>query len=219
MPDTLKEKTARGLLWGAFNNGAQQLLNAIFGIVLAWHLTKADFGLVGMIMVFSAVAGIFQEGGFISALNKRKNITPDDYNSVFCFNVAVAATIYAVLFFAAPYIAQAYREPLVTPLARYVFLGFLISSFNTTPRAYLFRNLMVKQTAIISFMALLISGGRWGLCQPYTVHSRTAPFFGRTQSSSVSFRHAAGTFPGSVNALTSFMISLIRLLMEPSFLN
>ncbi|MBP3785585.1 MAG: lipopolysaccharide biosynthesis protein [Bacteroidaceae bacterium] len=158
MPDTLKEKTARGLLWGAFNNGAQQLLNAIFGIVLAWHLTKADFGLVGMIMVFSAVAGIFQEGGFISALNKRKNITPDDYNSVFWFNVVVAATIYAVLFFAAPYIAQAYREPLVTPLARYVFLGFLISSFNTTPRAYLFRNLMVKQTAIISFTALLISG-------------------------------------------------------------
>jgi O-antigen/teichoic acid export membrane protein len=124
MPDTLKEKTARGLLWGAFNNGAQQLLNAIFGIVLAWHLTKADFGLVGMIMVFSAVAGIFQEGGFISALNKRKNITPDDYNSVFWFNVVVAATIYAVLFFAAPYIAQAYREPLVTPLARYVFWGF-----------------------------------------------------------------------------------------------
>ena len=73
MANTLKQRTASGLLWGALNNGSQQLLNAVVGIVMARNLSKADYGLVGMVLVFSAVAGIFQEGGFISALNKRKN--------------------------------------------------------------------------------------------------------------------------------------------------
>ena len=31
---SLKEKTAKGLFWGGFSNGIQQLLNLLFGIVL-----------------------------------------------------------------------------------------------------------------------------------------------------------------------------------------
>ena len=39
MPTTdLKDKTAKGILWGALNNSAMQVLNAAFGIVLARQL-------------------------------------------------------------------------------------------------------------------------------------------------------------------------------------
>ena len=31
----MKEKTAKGLLWGGFSNGLQQLLGVVFGIILA----------------------------------------------------------------------------------------------------------------------------------------------------------------------------------------
>ena len=31
--ETLKEKTAKGLFWGAMNNSVQQLLGLLFGIV------------------------------------------------------------------------------------------------------------------------------------------------------------------------------------------
>ena len=34
MAETLKEKTAKGLFWGAMNNGAMQVIGLIFGIVL-----------------------------------------------------------------------------------------------------------------------------------------------------------------------------------------
>ena len=43
MPTTnLKEKTAKGFFWGALNNGAMQMLNAVFGIVLARELSQGD---------------------------------------------------------------------------------------------------------------------------------------------------------------------------------
>jgi hypothetical protein len=45
---TLKEKTAKGLFWGGLSNGVQQLLNALFGLVLARVLDASDYGIGGI---------------------------------------------------------------------------------------------------------------------------------------------------------------------------
>lgn len=156
--ESLKEKTAKGLLWGGIAGGATQLLNALFGIVLGRLLTPADYGMVAMLTIFSAIASALQEGGFISALNKRKHVTQEDYNSVFWFNVAVSLCIYLILFFSAPLIARFYHEPALVPLSRFVFTAFVISALNIVPRAYLFRELKVKQTTVLSLLSLLVSG-------------------------------------------------------------
>ena len=75
---TLKEKAAKGLLWGSVSNGLQQLLNLVIGIFLARHLSQSDYGMIGMITIFVALGASLQEGGFISALNKRKNASYND---------------------------------------------------------------------------------------------------------------------------------------------
>ena len=61
---TLKGMTAKGLFWGALNNGTMQILNALIGILLARILSKSDYGLIGMLAVFTAIAGALQESGF-----------------------------------------------------------------------------------------------------------------------------------------------------------
>ena len=68
MKENLKAKTAKGLFWGALNNGTMQLLNIVVGIFLARLLSPADYGLIGMLAVFTAVAGALQECGFTTAL-------------------------------------------------------------------------------------------------------------------------------------------------------
>lgn len=155
---TLKEKTAKGLLWGGISNGAQQLLNLIFGIFLARLLSPSDYGMVGMLTIFSLIASTLQESGFISGLNRKKDVTADDYNAVFWFNVLCSLTIYAILFVAAPLIAAWFRQPVLVPLARLSFLSFVISALNTSTRAWLFRNMRVKETAITSIVSLVVSG-------------------------------------------------------------
>ena len=72
---SLKEKTAKGLFWGGFSNGMQQLLNLFFGIFLARLLSPSDYGLVGMLTIFTLIAGSLQESGFISAITNRRNVT------------------------------------------------------------------------------------------------------------------------------------------------
>ncbi|MBO4819918.1 MAG: lipopolysaccharide biosynthesis protein [Prevotella sp.] len=155
---TLKEKTAKGLLWGGLSNGLQQLLNLVIGIFLARRLSEDDYGMVGMVTIFTALGACLQEGGFISALNKRKDATHRDFNAVFYTSVAIGLAFYTILFFCAPLISRFYGVPELTPLTRYVTLSFVISSFSTAPRAWLFRNMMVRETSLMTLIALAISG-------------------------------------------------------------
>lgn len=158
MSESLKEKTARGLFWGGISNSLYQLLGLFFGIFLARLLTPDDYGMIGMLTIFSAVANSIQESGFTQALTNRKDAGQDDYNAVFWFSLCTGGVLYLLLFFGAPLIANFYHTPALVPLARFLFLGFLISSAGTAHNAILFKNLMVKEKAKAMLTALTVSG-------------------------------------------------------------
>ena len=147
---SLRQKTAKGLFWGGLSNSLQQLLGLLFGIVLARLLSRSDYGMIGMLTIFSTIANILQESGFISALVNRKNASDKDYNAVFWFSVSCSAILYILLNLSAPLIAEFYRTPELVPLSRLTFLSFFIASLGIAPRAILFRNLKVKENTIIS---------------------------------------------------------------------
>lgn len=155
---SLKDKTAKGLFWGGLSNGLLQFLNLFFGVFLARILTPADYGMIGMLTIFSLIAGSLQESGFIAALANKKEVVHKDYNAVFWFSTGLSFYLYIILFFCAPLIADFYHVPELTALSRYSFLGFFIASLGTAQSAFLFRNLMVKQKAMSSVIALIFSG-------------------------------------------------------------
>lgn len=180
----LKEKTAKGLLWGGIGNGAMQVLNLLFGVVLSRILSPADYGVVGALLIFYAVAGIFSDSGFVLAIVNRRTAPPRVYNAVFWFNVAVSLALYAVLFAAAPLIAGFYRQPDMLWLSRFLFLTFVFGAVSSAPTAYFFRNLMVKERSRIQIEAIILSGtvgvicalggmGYWGLAIQTVLYSAT----------------------------------------------
>ena len=73
---SLKEKTALGLFWGFLNSGGTQLLNLIIGIFLARLLSPGEYGIVGMLAIFTLIACNLQDSGFGVALINIKDITP-----------------------------------------------------------------------------------------------------------------------------------------------
>ena len=159
MPEpSLKEKTAKGLLWGAINNGAQQVLVLVFGIILGRILSPDEYGMVGMLTIFTLIGNSLQESGFRAALVNVRNIRHEDYNAVFWCSLLIGTCAYLILFFCAPLIARFYQEPELVPLARYCFLAIPIASLGTAQGAYLFRNLKVRQQALSGIIAHMVSG-------------------------------------------------------------
>lgn len=157
MAGGLKEKAARGFLWGGLNNGAVQVLGALFGIFLLRLLSPSDYGKIAMLTVFANLASTLQESGFMAALCNLKDPTHRDYNAVFWFNIMMGGSLYVLLYLCAPLIADFYHDADLLWLSRYMFLGFFITSFGTVQRAWLFRNMMNKQTCIIAIVSLVVS--------------------------------------------------------------
>ena len=59
----LKHAVAKGFLWGGMSNALCQLLSLFFGIYLARILGPDDYGPIGMLAIFSAIAGSLQDSG------------------------------------------------------------------------------------------------------------------------------------------------------------
>ncbi len=158
MSETLKQKTARGLFWATVNSGGTQVLNLVIGIFLARLLSPADYGVVGVLAIFTAIAGCLQESGFTQAIINLKNPTEKDYNSVFWFNITVSLTLYVILFFCAPIIALWFHQPILEPLSRLLFVTFILSALGIVPNAMLMKQVRQREKAAISLTALVVSG-------------------------------------------------------------
>ena len=201
--DNLKEKTAKGLFWGALNNGTIQMLNVLIGIMLGRKLSPEEWAPIGMIAIFSAIAGNLQSSGFSTAIINMKSPTSNDYNAVFWFNTLVSALVYLVLFACAPWIAWFFEQPCLTDLSRFIFLAFFISSFGISTNAYMMKNMMQREMTIVGITALIISGpfvlvvGRW-----YYVKWR--PCF------KVDFTPIRQTFRFSMNILITMIINTVN---------
>ena len=179
--ESLKEKTAKGLFWGGMNNGVQQLLGLAFGIILGRLLDPSDYGMTAMLAVFSVIANELQSSGFKTGLINLKEPKHEDYNAVFWFNILTGAAIYVVLWFCAPLIADYYHQPKLIPLSRYVFLGFVFSSFGMAQSAYLTKQMQIKQIAqcgmtatlsssLVSVVLAALGFGYWALATQYLMY-------------------------------------------------
>lgn len=157
--ENLKERTAQGLLWGAVNNGTMQVLNLLIGLFLARILSPAEYGIVGVLTIFTIIAGNLQSSGFSQGLINLKEPTAKDYNSVFWFNICTSLVCYGILFACAPLIARFFKEPELIMVSRVVFLGFVVSSVGIAQNAYLIKNMRNREIAISNLLALVISGG------------------------------------------------------------
>lgn len=156
---SLKQKAASGMVWTAVQKYSTMIIQFISGIILARLLTPHDYGCIGMLSIFMALAETFIDGGFGSALIQKKNPTQQDYSTIFFWNLGMSAVLYAILFFSAPAIARFYDIPLLCPVLRVQALVLFIHAFNLVQRNQLRKKLNFKLLSIITVTTSLISLG------------------------------------------------------------
>lgn len=130
----------------------------IVNMVMARLLTKADFGLVGMVYVFTNISTVIIDGGFGSALIQKKNPTQTDYSTVFFWNVGLAAVLYIILFFIAPLIASFYHQGELTSIVRLLGLVVIANSVFVTQFSKLRLEFRFGTLAAINIGSALLGG-------------------------------------------------------------
>ncbi len=154
----MKQKVAKGVFWKLLENGGAQGIQFVIAILLARMLTPAEYGVVGIIMIFITIANVFVQSGFGTALVQKKQADEMDFSSVCYFEIVLAAGMYGILYLAAPVIASYYEieelRAIVRVLAVVLFPGAVIS----VQTAYVSRKMEFRGLFLSTLAASVISG-------------------------------------------------------------
>lgn len=158
MAESLKNKTITGVFWSSVERFSIQGIHFLVTLVLARILTPKDFGLIGMLAVFIALAQSLIDSGFSLALIRKQNRTETDNSTVFYFNIITSFVIYFFLYVIAPYVSVFFHEPQLTDLMRVLCLVVIINSFAIIQRVIYTSAVNFKVQAKATTMAAIISG-------------------------------------------------------------
>ena len=158
MAESLKQKTVKGLGWSALDNAARYGMQFMVGIVLARLLSPDDYGLLGLVSIVTVICTALVNGGFTTALIRKKDATDDDYNTAFICNLGMSLLLYAVTFLCAPLIADFFGSAELVALVRVSSLGLIIGALGMVPQTRLTKRIDFKTQTKITLVATALSG-------------------------------------------------------------
>ena len=156
--ESLKEKTITGTFWSAADAFLGQGVTFIVGLVLARLLSPEEYGLIGIVTIFTTILLGFVDCGFGNALIRKQDANDDDYNTMFIVNMGMSVLMYALLFSGAPYIANFFDRPQLVSLVRVTGLLLIIQAFSVVQDTLLKKRIDFKTKTKASLLSAIISG-------------------------------------------------------------
>lgn len=155
-----------GFKWKFLERFAVQGIMFIVEVILARLLSPNDYGILSLLMIFINIANIFIQSGFNTALIQNKDVSNEDFSSVFWVTLMIALGIYIVIFICAPIIGDYYNMPAITAPLRVIALMLIPGALNSVQLAKVSRELDFKKV-FYSNVGGIIIGGICGILLAY----------------------------------------------------
>lgn len=159
MPEqSLKEKTINGVGWSAADVFLGQGVSFIVGIILARLLSPEEYGLIGIVTIFTTIMLGVVDSGFSNALIRKNNVTNDDYNTLFTLNLIFSVALFVLLYLCAPWIAHFFERPQLVELLRVMGLLLIFQALSIVQNTILSRKIDFKTKTKASVISAIVSG-------------------------------------------------------------
>lgn len=155
---SLKDKTVSGVGWSAIDSLARYGITFVVSIVLARLLSPDEYGLIGILTIFINLFNVIVDGGFTTALIRKKNASDDDYCTVFYINLVVSFLLAAVLFLCAQPIATFFERTELVLLTRVMASIVIINALGIVQKARLTKQINFRLQTKISIISSIASG-------------------------------------------------------------
>lgn len=155
---SLKDKTVSGVGWSAAETFLGQGVTFIVGLVLARILTPAEYGLIGIVLIFTTILTGIVDSGFSNALIRKQDVSNVDYNTMFFTNLTFSIVLYAILFLSAPYIAIFFDRTELASITRVTGTILIIQALSLVHNTILTKRIDFKTKTKASIVSAVISG-------------------------------------------------------------
>jgi O-antigen/teichoic acid export membrane protein len=156
--EQMNRKIGNGVAWNLISLLLSRGSSTIFTLFLARLLAPEAFGLIAMIMIVMELAQHFVQSGLGEALIRSKVASEADFSTIFHANLGLSALAYALLFMAAPWLADFYSQSALTDLLRVMGLVVFLNALKVVPTAMLSRQMNFRSQMVANTSGVLVSG-------------------------------------------------------------
>ena len=155
---SLKDKTIKGVGWSAADTFLGHGVTFLVGLVLARLLSPEEYGLIGIVTIFTTVMSGIVDSGFSNALIRKQGVTDEDYSTLFFFNLGVSVLLYVLLFWGAPWISIFFERPQLIAVVRVMGLLLILQALSIVHNTILSRRIDFKTKTKASLISAIASG-------------------------------------------------------------
>lgn len=145
-------------VWSMIDVVFRQVVQFATTIVLARVLYPADFGVIALVLFFSAFAAVFVQSGLSEALVQRRTTTLDEESSVFWWNVIASVGFSGALVGLGPFLAVAYGAPILSTLVIAAAVQIVAAALGAVQTALFTRALRFDKLAKAGLISSVTSG-------------------------------------------------------------
>lgn len=156
LTDTIASRTARGGVVTILSHGLKLVLSIGATAVLARLLSPNDYGLIGMVAVFTGFVAMFKDAGLSLATVQRAEISYEQISTLFWVNVTLSMGITAVMIVLAPLIGWFYSEPRLVLITIATAVGFIFGGLAVQHEALLKRQMRFYALSVIAFVSMMV---------------------------------------------------------------
>ena len=113
-----------GVKWTIFSSIFLAILQIIQLVIIARFISKEDFGVVSIVIVFIGFLQIFMDAGISNAVIHAKKISGIEVSSLFWLNIFIAIFLMSIIYFSSGVIATFYNNNSIKMILYY--LSFIL---------------------------------------------------------------------------------------------
>lgn len=142
--------------WSAFSTLARFLLQLGAQVVLARLLGPDSYGVFGLSLLVLSLTGFLSNFGFGWTLMHKIELTTDDIRFAWTWQMLTGAAAMLVLLIAAPWVADYFHDPRVTPVIRWLSLTCILGAATSVSSNLLQRDLNFRAIGLIQMAAYAV---------------------------------------------------------------
>lgn len=153
MKPSQNSKVVKGTIWSLLDVTSRQSISFILNIILARLLFPSDYGIIGVVLIFTSFADVIADGGLSVALIRKIDRTTDDESTAFYINILIGVFLYISIFALSPFIASFFYIPDLNLIIRITSVSIIFNSCSIVQNSILISDMRL---GVITKMGVII---------------------------------------------------------------
>lgn len=154
---SVRNQIASSALWKYLEQFSVMGIQFFGTFIMARFLSPSDYGIIGIMSVFTILSNTIINSGFGQALIREKEVSRVDYSTILYFNLTVSIILYIILYLFSGIIADFYNQPIINDVSKITFLILPLNALSIVQNTRLQKEIKFKKLCIISSISSLLS--------------------------------------------------------------